>query len=160
MSKAAKLPPVVSVIGRSDSGKNLVLEGFITELKRRGYTVATVKHNVHGFDIDQPGKDSWRHAQAGADKVLISSPTKWALISKRDSELSIEEIQQLIQGVDIILTEGYSQGSAPKIEILAEDTKKPLFYGQKLLAVVSTLEVEFGIPCFKPADFSGIVDFM
>ncbi len=160
MTKTTELTPIVSVIGRSDSGKTLFLEGLIPELKRRGYTVAIVKHNVHGFDIDQPGKDSWRCAQAGADKVMISSSNKWALISRVDSELSLAEIQQLLNGVNIILTEGYSQCSAPKIEIIATDAGAPLFSGQNLIALFGTVENDFGLPCFKPNDFVSVVNFL
>ncbi len=160
MPETTDLTPVVSVIGRSDSGKTLFLEGIIPELKRRGYTVATVKHNVHGFDIDQPGKDSWRYAQAGADKVMISSAGKWAIISQVVGELSLNQIQQLMGEVDIILTEGFSKGSAPKIEVLARDSQKPLFLEQNLIALIAKADVDFGIPCFGPHDFIGVANFL
>jgi len=71
--------PVVSIVGKSNSGKTTLLEKLIPELKRRGYRVATVKHDTHGFEIDRPGKDTWRLAQAGADAVVISSGDKLAL---------------------------------------------------------------------------------
>lgn len=75
--------PIVCIVGKSNVGKTTLLEGLITELKRRGHRVATVKHDVHGFEIDQPGKDSWRHAQAGSDAVVISSPKSWPSSSRR-----------------------------------------------------------------------------
>jgi molybdopterin-guanine dinucleotide biosynthesis protein B len=122
--------------------------------------VATVKHDVHGFDVDQPGKDTWRHAQAGADVVMISSPRKWAMISRVDSELSLKAIQRLIKGVDIILTEGYSADVAPKIEILARDACGPIFREQNLIALVGEADTDYGIPCFGRDDFGGVADFI
>src|SRR3972149_7687440 len=101
------MTPVVSIVGKSNVGKTTLLERLVVEIKRRGYCVATIKHDVHGFDIDKPGKDSWRHAQAGSDAVVISSPQKLALIKKVDHDSSLDEILQLVgPHFDIILTEG------------------------------------------------------
>ncbi len=88
------------------------MEKLIAELKRRGYRVATIKHDVHGFEIDQPGKDTWRHAQAGSDHVVIASPTRIAHIRRLNRELTLPEIIATIQDVDIILTEGTSGACA------------------------------------------------
>jgi molybdopterin-guanine dinucleotide biosynthesis protein B len=96
--------PMISVVGRSDTGKTTLLEKLIVELKQRGYRVATVKHDTHGFDIDQPGKDSWRHAQAGSDVVVISGPNRLALIEKREQEMTLDEIAGRVTNVHIILT--------------------------------------------------------
>jgi molybdopterin-guanine dinucleotide biosynthesis protein MobB len=136
------------------------LEGIIPLLKHRGYKVAAVKHSAHGFDIDRPGKDSKRYAQAGADKVMISSTDKWALISQVDKEFTLEEIRQFIKGVDIILTEGYSKDKAPKIEVLAEDALNPIFEGQNLIALVGKPQTDYGVPCFRRDDFAGVVNFI
>ena len=72
--------PIISIVGKSDSGKTTLIEKIIPELNKRGYRVATVKHDVHGFDIDIEGKDSWRHKNSGAHTVVISSPQKIAMI--------------------------------------------------------------------------------
>ncbi|MCU0489929.1 MAG: molybdopterin-guanine dinucleotide biosynthesis protein B, partial [Anaerolineales bacterium] len=73
--------PILSIIGKSNSGKTTLLEKLIPELRQRGYRVATIKHHAHaGFEIDQPGKDTWRHAQAGSQVVVITAPDKLALI--------------------------------------------------------------------------------
>ncbi|MFQ6112165.1 MAG: molybdopterin-guanine dinucleotide biosynthesis protein B, partial [Nitrospinota bacterium] len=72
--------PIICIVGKSEAGKTTLMESLIAELKGRGYSVATVKHDVHGVDLDQPGKDSWRYAQAGSDAVVLSSPTTLALI--------------------------------------------------------------------------------
>ena len=70
--------PIVSIVGKSGAGKTTLIEKMIPELKKRGYRVATIKHDVHGFDIDHEGKDSWRHKKAGAHATIISSPWKVA----------------------------------------------------------------------------------
>ena len=109
--------PVISIVGKSNSGKTTLTEKLLRELKARGYRVATIKHDVHGFDIDRPGKDTWRHAEAGADVVVISSPAKLAMIRKNERELTLDEVIARIDGVDLIITEGYKRGDKPKIEV-------------------------------------------
>ena len=84
--------PVVSFVGRSNSGKTTLLEKVIRALKLRGYRVAVIKHSHHDFDLDQTGKDTWRFAQAGSDAVVISSPQKLALIKKTDHDANLEEL--------------------------------------------------------------------
>ena len=74
--------PVVSIVGKSDSGKTTVMEGLIRELSAMGYRVATVKHHIHEVDVDVPGKDSWRHAHAGSVTAMISSPTQFAVVRR------------------------------------------------------------------------------
>lgn len=100
-------PPIVAVVGKSDAGKTTFLEKLIKALKKRNIKVGTVKHDVHGFDIDKPGKDTWRHAQAGADAVIISSPSKVAVIKKLEEEMGLDMVAELINDMDIVLTEGY-----------------------------------------------------
>ena len=97
--------PIVSVVGKSGAGKTTYLEKLIPELKARGYRVGVIKHDVHDFDIDRPGKDSWRLAQAGSDCVVISGPRKLALISQRDEEATLQELAGLLKSVDIIITD-------------------------------------------------------
>ena len=110
--------PIISIVGKSDSGKTTLLEKLVPELTRRGYRIATIKHDVHGFEVDQEGKDSWRHKQAGAHTVVISSPNKIALIRDVEKDLNLEEIRErLIQDVDLILSEGYKKDVQPKIEV-------------------------------------------
>ena len=101
--------PVVSIVGKSNSGKTTLLEKLIPELKRRGYRVATVKHDTHGFEVDQPGKDTWRLAQAGADAVVISSSDKLALIKRVRDELDvtillIEHDMKVVMGISECIT--------------------------------------------------------
>lgn len=111
--------PVVSVVGKSDSGKTTVMEGLIRALTSRGWRVATCKHHVHEVDIDQPGKDSWRHARAGSRVTMISSPTQFAVVSAIDRERSLDEIaaEATSGGCDILMTEGFKRAGNTRIEV-------------------------------------------
>ncbi len=109
--------PLVSIIGRSNSGKTAVIGKVIKELKHRGYRVGTIKHSVHGFDIDVSGKDSWKHAQAGADTVMIASSNRIALIERTAKEKPINELAAYFKSVDIVIAEGFKKGDTPKIEV-------------------------------------------
>ncbi|HID62358.1 MAG TPA: molybdopterin-guanine dinucleotide biosynthesis protein B [Anaerolineae bacterium] len=153
--------PIISVVGKSGVGKTTFLEKLIAEPKRRGYRVATVKHDVHGFDIDRPGKDSWRLAQAGSDSVVIASPQKLALIKRLDRELTLSEIATLLGDVDIILTEGYKRGDAPKIEVSRRERGGELLCTrEELVAIVSDQPFELGVPLFDLDDSVGVVDLL
>lgn len=153
--------PVISVVGRSDVGKTTLIEKLLVELKARGYTIATVKHDVHGFDLDKPGKDTWRYAQAGSDVVVISSPWKLAMIRRVEQEMPLDELVSRIEGVDIILTEGYKRGDKLKIEVTRRELYDQPLCGPEdnLIAVAGDLGVE-GVPLFDPSDAPGIVDFL
>ncbi len=111
--------PVVSVVGKSDSGKTTLMEGLIRGLTARGWRVATCKHHVHEVDIDQPGKDSWRHARAGSRVTMISSPTQFAVVRQVESERSLDEIaaEAASGGCDILLTEGFKRAGSVRIEV-------------------------------------------
>lgn len=112
------IPPVLSVVGFSNSGKTTYLEKLIPALKKRNLKIGVIKHDAHSFDIDVPGKDSWRLTQAGADITMISSPAKVAVIEKTEREEDLFTLSLRMKGkVDIILTEGYKRDKALKIEI-------------------------------------------
>src|SRR5512146_1371847 len=112
------LVPVVSVVGKSNVSKTTFLEKLIPELVRRGYRVGTVKHDVHGFELDTPGKDTWRHALAGSRAVTISGPNKVAVLLGVEREATLDEVVELIEGqVDLVLTEGYKREAKLKIEV-------------------------------------------
>lgn len=153
--------PVISVVGKSNSGKTTYLEKLTVELKGRGHRVAIIKHDVHGFEIDKPGKDTWRHAQAGADIVCISSPEKMAMIKKVERELALDEVIGYIDGVDIIITEGYKRESKRKIEIFRQAAcHTPLCSKEELLAVVADVILYDDIPHFALDDAGALVDFL
>ena len=100
------MPPVVSVVGKSNSGKTTFLVNLIAELTQRGFRVGTIKHDVHGFEMDRPGKDSWRHKKAGASTTIISSPYQIGMVKDVDHDHHPDEIIPLLSDVDIILTRG------------------------------------------------------
>jgi molybdopterin-guanine dinucleotide biosynthesis protein B len=153
--------PIISVVGKSDSGKTTLLERLIAELKRRGYRVGTIKHDTHGFEIDHPGKDSWRHAQAGSDVVAIASPQKLALIKKLESELTLDEVASYITDVDIILTEGYKRADKPKIEVHRKVVGGELLCSpQELLALVTDEPLNMPVPQFSFEEIGALADLI
>jgi molybdopterin-guanine dinucleotide biosynthesis protein B len=149
--------PVVVLAGISGTGKTTFLEKLIRELKKRKLKVGTIKHDVHGFEMDQPGKDTWRHAQAGADAVAISSPSKVALVRKVSEEMSLDQVTELMVDVDIVLVEGYKRSEKPKIEIQRMAISRELLCApEELIAVVSDGEWNVGVPLFDLEDASGV----
>jgi molybdopterin-guanine dinucleotide biosynthesis protein B len=153
--------PIVSMVGKSGVGKTTVLERLIRELKRRGYRVGTIKHDTHGFEVDRPGKDSWRHAQAGSDSVVISGPRKMALIRTLDAEMSLEDIVQLMGDVDLVITEGYKRGDKPKIEVTRQERGMELLCRpEELIGVMADYPVDMPVPQFPLDDAVGIVDLL
>jgi molybdopterin-guanine dinucleotide biosynthesis protein B len=136
---------------------------LLPELTRRGYRIATVKHDVHGFEVDREGKDSWRHKQAGAYSVVIASPDKVAMIRNVEKDLTLNEIRdKFIQDVDLLLSEGYKKDVQPKIEIFRKEKHKKLLCTKKdrLVAIVSNKSFDIGVPCFDLDDMKGLADFI
>ena len=153
--------PIVSVVGKSGSGKTTLLERLIPELKRRGHRVGTIKHDAHSFDIDHPGKDTWRHAQAGSDHVVISSPARVASIRRITQEITLEELAAAMTDVDIVVTEGYKRGSAPKIEVSRRERSEELICQQdELMAIASDHPFEGAVPQFDLDDTQGLADLI
>ena len=158
------MPPVVSIVGRSDAGKTTFLEKLIPELKSKGIRVGVVKHDSHGFEMDKPGKDTWRLRQAGADAVMISAPSQMALIrSGLDSEMGLDDLAKLVDhSVDLLLTEGYKSGDKPKIEVsrMAVAGGELLCSKDELLAVVADRPVSIEVPQFGLDDAAGVASLL
>ncbi|MCL1876121.1 MAG: molybdopterin-guanine dinucleotide biosynthesis protein B [Synergistaceae bacterium] len=139
------VPPVLSVVGYSDSGKTTYLEKLIPALKKRGIKLCVIKHDAHSFDMDMPGKDSWRLTQAGADITVVSSPAKIAVIEKWEHEENLSALALRFRGkADLILTEGYKRDSALKIEIrrAANKALDPFCKDEELFAVAGDYDLE------------------
>jgi molybdopterin-guanine dinucleotide biosynthesis protein B len=155
---------VLSIVGKSKVGKTTFLEKLIPEIKSRGYTVGTLKHDAHDhFEIDHEGKDTWRHREAGAQTVAISSPSRFALTKDTETELDIDTIiAAYFSQEDLVLTEGYKGGSKAKIEICRKELQSEPLCGKedRLLAVVSDFSVSLDVPQFELHDISGIADLI
>ncbi|MBI4317216.1 MAG: molybdopterin-guanine dinucleotide biosynthesis protein B [Chloroflexi bacterium] len=154
--------PIISVVGKSDAGKTTFLVKLIPELAQRGYRVGVVKHDVHGFSIDQPGKDSWKLGEAGSDVVVISSPEKVASVRRIERERTLDEIALLIgEDVDIILTEGYKRGNKPKIEISRREHSGELLCDEReLVALVTDNDFDLKVPRFGLDDATGVAELL
>lgn len=130
-------PLVISVVGKSNSGKTTLIEALIPVLLQKGLKVGTIKHNSHGFTLDYKGKDSYRHKQAGSQTVVLSAPNAFAFIKQVTKELTVAEIvSNYMFDVDVVLTEGYKSEGWPKIELLPPQETEVLT-SENLLAVVS-----------------------
>jgi molybdopterin-guanine dinucleotide biosynthesis adapter protein len=155
--------PIVSIVGKSESGKTTLIEKLLPELVRRGYRVATVKHDVHGFEVDREGKDSWRHKKAGAHSVVISSPFKAALIRDVEKDLNLDEIREkLIRDVDLILSEGFKKDVQPKVEIFRKEKHTELLCTKEdnLIGIVSDQTFDVGVPVLGLDDMKGLADLI
>ena len=154
--------PVVSVVGKSDSGKTTVLEGVVSELASRGWRVATVKHHVHDFDIDVPGKDSWRHARAGACVSMVSSPNKLGVVKQLDREPTLDELAAEAGDVDILLTEGYKRVARVRIEVSRNERSHELVCEPaELFALVTDGQRDAGdVPVFALDDTCSLTDLI
>ena len=156
----------VSFVAKSGTGKTTLLEKVIAELKGRGYRIGVVKHDAHRFDIDYPGKDSYRLTQAGADTMIISSPEKLAMIKKHDEAPPIEElIATYFSDVDLILTEGFKKSGLPKIEVHRRERSTTLICrGEEndpsLVAVASDEKLELDVPVLDINNPAQVADFV
>jgi molybdopterin-guanine dinucleotide biosynthesis protein MobB len=156
----------VSFVAKSGTGKTTLLEKVIARLKDRGYRVGVIKHDAHRFDIDHPGKDSYRLTAAGADTTLISSPEKLAIIKKHAGSPPIEELlATFFTDVDIVLTEGFKKSSMPKIELHRKERSETLICrGEEndptLVAVASDERLELDVPVLDLNNALEVADFI
>ena len=156
----------VSFVAKSGTGKTTLLEKVIASLKERGYRVGVVKHDAHRFDIDHPGKDSYRLTAAGADTMLISSPEKLALIKKHSESPPIEDLlSTYFTDTDIVLTEGFKKSSLPKIELHRQERSTTLLcrgeeHDPTLVAVASDKRLELDVPVLDLNNPEMIADFI
>ncbi len=155
------MPPIVSIVGKSKSGKTTLIEKLIRELRLRGYRVATIKHVPQDIAFDEPDKDSWRHIQAGSEATIISSPNKVVLIKPVTQEPALGEIVRFFgEDYDIILTEGFKEGNAPKIETHRKEVGPPLGAIKKLVAIVTDEPLETKTRQFFFEDVKGLADLL
>ncbi|MFC1851170.1 molybdopterin-guanine dinucleotide biosynthesis protein B [candidate division CSSED10-310 bacterium] len=155
--------PVVSIVGKRNSGKTTLMVKLIAQFQSLGFQVGTIKHDAHDFEMDHPGKDTYQHFQAGAEQVMIAAAHKIALVRRTAQPLSLDNlVEHYFENVDIILTEGYKSGSKPKIEVFRSDIHdQPLCTkADDLIAFVSDVPLAEDVPLFKPHEIDQIVQFM
>ena len=155
--------PIVSIVGKSDSGKTTLLEKLVKELKNRGYRVGTIKHDAHSFEIDHEGKDSWRHKKAGAAVSIISSAEKIGIVMDCDHDHTLSELRdKLVRDVDIILSEGYKREVHPKIEVYRSERRQEMLCGSddNLLAIAGDRPFDLGVPCVDINDAAQLAEII
>jgi molybdopterin-guanine dinucleotide biosynthesis protein MobB len=156
----------VAFVAKSGTGKTTLLEKVIARLKDRGYRVGVIKHDAHRFDIDRPGKDSYRLTAAGADTMLISSPERLALVKKHAASPPVDELLScFFTDVDIVLTEGFKSSALPKIEVHRRERSATLLcrgaeHDPNLLAVASDESLELDVPRLDINDADMVADFI
>ena len=153
------------VTGWKNSGKTVLVERLVAEITGRGFTVSTLKHAHHGFDVDQPGRDSHRHRVAGAGQVLVASSVRWALITELRGapEPPLAALLERLDPVDLVLVEGWKRDRHPKIETRrAGAAREPIALGDPTIeAVASDAALEgLHVPVFDLDDARGIADFI
>ena len=155
---------IYGVTGSKNCGKTGLMERLVAEVCARGLSVSTLKHAHHSTDVDQPGRDSYRHRHAGAREVLLASPHRWALIHElRDApEPPLEALLTKLSPVDLVLIEGYKTAPHPKIEAHRAETGKPLLSpaNASIRAVAADSAVETALPRFDLDDTAAITDFI
>ena len=155
---------IFGVTGWKNSGKTGLMERLITEFTTRGLTVSSIKHAHHSFDIDHPGRDSYRHRDAGARQVLLASRNRWALMHelRDEDEPSLGDLLTQLSPVDLVLIEGYKRDRHPKIEAHRKATGQPLIApeDQTIVAVASDASVAIDRPVLDLNDTAAIANFI
>lgn len=160
---------IFGITGWKNSGKTTLLERLVRHLRAAGVRVSTVKHAHHGFDLDRPGKDSFRHRAAGAHEVLVSAAGRWALLRELadGAEASLEELLARLEPVDLVLVEGFKGDGHPKLEVVRADEGPvpPTTSSKGVVAFASTrpsrlTDVAGGRPVFALDDVGAIAVFV
>lgn len=155
---------IYGIVGWKNAGKTGLMERLVTEITSRDFSVSTIKHAHHNFDVDQPGKDSFRHRQAGATEVLLASANRFALMHelRGAEEPSLEDLLARLSPVDLVLVEGYKRDQHPKVEAYRSETGNPLIAreDETVKAIASNIEMDLDRPTFDLNDTAAIADFI
>jgi molybdopterin-guanine dinucleotide biosynthesis protein B len=150
--------------GWSGSGKTTLIERVIPALAGRGLRVSLIKHAHHSFDVDHPGKDSYRHRHAGCAEVLISSATRWALMHELRGapEPTLEELVAHVAPCDLLLVEGFKRAAIPKLEVYRRENGKPRLHmdDPHIVAIATDQRFETALPQFDLDDVEGVAGFI
>ena len=156
------MQPIISIVGKSNSGKTTLLEGLISSLKQRGYKVAVLKHAGEDVELDTVNKDTWRFSQAGSELSAISSAHKLALFRRADHDLGPQDLANFICGdYDVILTEGFKKGDYLKIEVHRKEQGNDMVSPPaQLLAVVTDEPLPVNVPQFPKEEAGKVADLI
>lgn len=156
---------VFGVVGWKNNGKTTLVERLVAHLTAAGYRVSTVKHAHHEVDLDQPGKDTWRHREAGAEEVVLATARRWAVIHELRGapEPSLDELLAKMTPVDLVLVEGFKRCGHPKLEVHRRERGTPLLAVEDpSIVAIATDETlaEIARPQFPLDDIPAIADFV
>lgn len=155
---------VLGIAGYSGSGKTTLIEKLVPRLVQAGLRVSLVKHAHHDFDIDHPGKDSWRHRQAGCAQVLVSSSTRWALMSELRGAREPGLAEQLahLSPCDLVLVEGFKRDPIARVEVHRKAGGQPLLFpgDPHVIAVATDETLDTRLPQLALDDVDGIARFI
>lgn len=150
--------------GWSGSGKTTLIEQLIPRFVAHGLTVSLIKHAHHKFDVDQPGKDSYRHRHAGCKEVLVASDARWVIMHelRGDAEPTFEEQVARLSPCDLLLIEGYKTHPIPKLEIWRKDNAKPLLHPDdpNILAIAADAPIDTRLPTYGLNDYDAIASYI
>ena len=155
------MPPIISVVGKSKSGKTTLIEKLIPELKRRGYRVGIIKHAFHEFEIDKKGKDSWKHKQAGAETVMVSAPRTITMVKDYQGE-NLDALEKYFHDMDIIITEGFKKENKPQIEVFRKEKHDTPLSSRNynLIAMMTDSELDLNVPRFGLDQVEALADLI
>lgn len=152
------------VTGWKNAGKTTLMERLVAEIAGRGFSVSTIKHAHHATDVDQPGRDSYRHREAGAREVLLASPNRWALMNelREEQEWELEDLLPKLSPVDLVLVEGYKRSPHPKVEAWRAESQRAPLEGRfpNIRAIAADSPVETDLPVLDLDDTAAIADFI
>ena len=157
-----KAPRIISIVGRSDSGKTTLILKLLPGLQKRGRRVAVAKHCPRGFDLDHKGKDSFKFSQAGSKGVFLSSADSLALVRPKKAQFDLKQfLRESFCDFDIVLTEGYNDATdSRKIQVFRSEIGGDVFESDTIIAYVSDTPLETDKPLYGPDDIEGIIDFI
>lgn len=148
---------VISIVGKSNSGKTTLIEKIINELSTRGYKIATIKHTFHKLNIDSPGKDTWRHINAGSKATALIASDAYAIIKPSTDSNSINEIIKIFEGkFDLIIVEGFKQSNLAKIIVKSSDDVSLISDLKNVIAIATNEPLNTAIKQFMLNDIVGI----
>jgi molybdopterin-guanine dinucleotide biosynthesis adapter protein len=155
---------IFGITGWSGSGKTTLIEQIVPRLVKKGLVVSLIKHAHHSFDVDHPGKDSYRHRQAGCTEVLVSSPNRWAIMHELRGapEPTLDDQVRRMSPCDLLLIEGYKRYPMPKLEVWRHENGKPFLHpeDEHIVALATDVPQQGSLPRFDLDDHDAIADFV